>query len=266
MQSGKGHALEDVASAQGMRWVVADGWQQGRGAWGGLVVAAVVRAAQAAEASAGSPGRCVRSVTAQIVAPVVTGEAKVSVQQVRRGSSTSTWTVDVDCAGSTAVSAAVVFGDDRTGEPIPGKPRTAPQAPSWNNVAEVDLPPSVAPAFLQHLRIWPVSGMPYSGEDEDIVMWLSYRTGLFDAASLLAIVDGPWPTPLVRVREPRPMATLSFLATLLVDPQSIDPDAPLLFRAQLLGEMAGYATERRELWTADGRLAVENLQLIAVIR
>ena len=42
--------------------------------------------------------------------------------------------------------------------------------------------------------------------------------------------------------------------------------APLLHRGRMLGLAEGYSTESRELWTPDGRLAVHNSQVIAIIR
>ena len=259
-------ALADAATPHQGRWQVPDGWQQGRGAWGGLVIAAIVRAAGQAEAEAGYGQRPVRSVSAQIVAPVVVGTAHVEASEVRRGSATATWAVSIVSDDATAVHATVVFGDDRSGEPIPHEPPAAVDMPSWEDLAVVDIGPPLAPPFLQHLRMRPVSGLPYTGSVDDIVVWLSYPQGRLDAAAMLALVDGPWPVPLVRITQARPMATLSFMATALIDPAEIDGDQPLLFRSELLGERAGYATERRQLWTPDGRLAVENLQLITIIK
>lgn len=265
MESRTQVALAHAADPRDGRWSVPDGWQQGRGAWGGLVIAALVRAAEAAEAQVGSPGRAVRSVSAQIVAPVLVGDAGVTTREVRRGSSTSTWAVEITVEEATAVSASVVFGDPRRGEPIAHQPGEPPTAPDWSGMAPVELGPPLAPAFLQHLTMRPISGFPYSGSTDDILVWLGYPQGDFDAGSLLGLVDGPWPVPLARITEPRPMATLSFMANLLIDPREVDPAQPLLFCSQMLGEQAGYVTERRQLWTADGRLAVENLQLITII-
>lgn len=259
-------ALAQAAASRDGVWSVPDGWQQGRGAWGGLVVAALVRAAVTAENSSGVAGRPVRSVSAEIVAPVVAGLATIDVREVRRGSSTATWAVEVTSDGQLAVTASVVLGDDRRGVSLGEPTPPAPPVPPWSEVAEVDLAPPLAPPFLQHLRMRPLRGFPYSGSTDDVVAWIGYPSGSFDAAALLALVDGPWPVALVRTREQRPMATLSFLATLLVDPSTVDPSEPLLFASHLIGEHAGYATERRELWTADGRLVVENLQLITLIR
>jgi hypothetical protein len=259
-------ALDQVVISPDGRWVVPDGWQQGRGAWGGLIIAAVVRAAVQAEAEAGFPDRSVRSVSANIVAPVLVGEAQVSVAQVRRGSATATWQVAITQEAQSCAHATVVFGDPRRGDAIAHTAPTPPDVPAWTTVEPVFVGPPLAPPFFQHLSMRPVSGLPYSGSQDEVVAWLSYPRGDMDAAALLALVDGPWPVSLVRITQPRPMATLSFMATALIDPHDIDTTQPLLFSSTLLGVNAGYATEQRRLWTPDGRLAVENLQLITIIK
>lgn len=266
MSSSSQRALDHVDISGDGRWQVRDGWQQGRGAWGGLIVAAVVRAASRAEADAGFPDRAVRSVSVNILAPVLVGEALVNVGQVRRGSATATWQVTITQEDQTAAHATVVFGDPRRGDVIPHSALTPPVVPDWTSVEPVFVGPPLAPPFFSHLSMRPVSGLPYSGSLDDVVAWLSYPEGEWDAASLLALVDGPWPVSLVRISQARPMATLSFMATALVDPRDLDPTQPLLYCSTLLGVNDGYATEQRRLWTPDGRLAVENLQLITIIK
>jgi hypothetical protein len=87
-----------------------------------------------------------------------------------------------------------------------------------------------------------------------------------DAALALGLVDALWPATLVTFSELRPIATLTFAASLLVDPATIDPSQPLLHRGRLVSRREGYATETRELWTPDGRLAVFNTQVMVVIK
>ncbi|MFM7146377.1 MAG: acyl-CoA thioesterase domain-containing protein, partial [Actinomycetales bacterium] len=82
-------------------WRVPAGWEQGRGAWGGLVVGACLEAVQQAGVAAdgaeadGSQARPVRTVTAHLMGPVLAGTANVEVAAVRVGSSMSTWSARV---------------------------------------------------------------------------------------------------------------------------------------------------------------------------
>src|SRR5215468_288736 len=66
---------------------VVDGWRQGRGAFGGLVVGALIRAIELREAD---PARKVRSVTAELPGPLEPGIADIAVESLRRGKNVST--------------------------------------------------------------------------------------------------------------------------------------------------------------------------------
>jgi hypothetical protein len=256
----------DLVDVRDGVWQVPEGWRQGRGAWGGLVVAAAVRAAR----SAGGPQEPpLREVSVHMVGPVPSGAARVACQLVRRGSSTAVWDVSIgSAAGETWAVATVVLGAPRALD-VPGRSVLAmPEVPDWRDMEPLILEPPLAPEFLQHLAVRPVSGYPYSGTGDDVLAWVAPTVPLasYDDATLTGMVDALWPATLVQVETARPMATLSFSATLLVDPATVDAGAPLLHRGRLLAMAEGYATESRELWTADGRLAVHNSQVIAVIR
>jgi hypothetical protein len=251
------------------QWNVPRGWRQGRGAWGGLVVTAVVRAALSVE-----PGpRAVRAVTAQILAPIPSGIVEVEITELRRGSATATWQVRLidPAAAGVAVQAVVVLGDARAlgvDEELSRPDRDA-QMPAVAPWADTDLVPVAAPLgpeFAAHLLYRPISGFPYSGTDDDIACWVSYPQGTMDEAALLGLVDALWPLAVVRLDHVRPMATINFTASLLVDPASLDPGEPILHTSRSMGSYAGYSTEHRQLWSSDGRLLVDNPQVIAIIR
>jgi len=246
-------------------WDVPEGWLQGRGAWGGLVVAAAVRAARAVDPDAPP----LREISVHMVGPVLPGPARVACTLVRRGSATAVWQVAIVSAeGETWAVATVVFGGARALD-VDAHPRlTMPEAPEWSALEPLVLEPPLAPEFLQHLAVRPVGGYPYSGSADDVLGWVAPAVEIdaYDDATLTGMVDALWPAALVQVTTARPMATLSFSATLLVDPASVDARTPLLHRGRMLGMAEGYSTESRELWTADGRLAVHNSQVIAIIR
>ena len=68
-------------------WSVPDGWQQGRGAWGGLPVGAFL---DAAITHVSDPDLAPRSLTAHLLAPVPPGPAEIRLTVLRRGSNTAT--------------------------------------------------------------------------------------------------------------------------------------------------------------------------------
>src|SRR5512140_3761693 len=74
------------------RWRVEfpDSWQQGRGAFGGLVLAAIIRSI---EAELADPARALRTLTAEFCGPARPEPAELAVEVLREGSAVTT----VDC-------------------------------------------------------------------------------------------------------------------------------------------------------------------------
>jgi len=261
----------DITTVIDGSWHVPPGWAQGRGAWGGLGVGMAVRTAEHADRllAQDADARFVREVSVDMLGPVPVGESLVHEAPLRVGSGTSAWRVVVGTEPDVLVSASVVLGRARGGDqPTMVDERLAPpDSPPWADVAAVPLAPPLAPDFTERLEFRPLTGLPYQGRVEDVVCWVRLpEPEPFDAALALGLVDALWPATLVTLSEPRPMATLTFAASLLVDPATIDPAAPLLHRGRLVSRREGYATETRELWTPDGRLAVFNTQVMVVIK
>lgn len=242
-------------------WDIPDGWQQGRGAWGGLVVGALVRAVQAVEPVP------VRSVTAQLMAPARVGPHRVRVEALRRGRSMTTWAVDARTAdGEPVATMTVVTGVARSGDPrLVGATPVVSVVPAAVDVPIAVAEPPAVPVFWQHLELRPISGLPMSGSRPSIDGWVRLREDpVRSAAWLLGLVDSYWPAALATLDHLPPVATVTFCANLLVDPQALDPAEPLAYSAVVDAALDGYASELRRLRTADGRLVVENLQTIAV--
>ena len=254
-------------------WSVPDGWRQGRGAWGGLVIGAMLRAMQACAPDVAP----VRTVSAQISNPVG-GEVEITVQAVRVGSSMTTWHVEVSdrADGQHLAQAALITGDDRgieiaeraisTWRPEPiGQASGSTQ--DWSEVPVLPVRPPIGPEFAAHLEFRPTSGMPLSGSAPCTQGWIRDPLApAWDDVRVLAIVDAWWPSLYVSFSAPRPMATVDFTAHLVGDPATALPGEPLRYSSELLGLHAGYATERRRLWSHSGVLLVESIQSLAIIK
>lgn len=249
----------------GLVWSVPDGWQQGRGAWGGLVVAACVAAVELRE----SPDRPVRAVTVQMAGPVLVGEQRLQVAEVRRGSAMTTWNVDiVDGGGATVVHASIICGAPRDvdAEALAtwGLARMGDQ-PAWTDVPEIPVGPPQGPDFGPHMSFRPLAGIPGSAGKARTRGWISFTDGRpWTAGRALGIVDAWWPGALVASHGMRPLATVMFAATLVLDPCELDTQ-PLFYEGELTAGHDGFTSELRRLWTPDGRLVVENLQSIVII-
>jgi len=258
-------------------WLVPTGWEQGRGAWGGLVVGACLEAVQQAGVAAdgadadGSQARPVRTVTAHLMGPVLAGTANVEVAAVRVGSSMSTWSARVlDDSGDTLAEAMVICGQARAedlGHLASVGTAVPPKVSPWQDCPVIKIEPPLGPAFAAHLEFRPIEGSPMSGSAARVLGWIRLPDqGPWSAVQALSIVDAYWPSMYPTLPGPRPMATVSFSAHLLVDPHDLPAGEPLLFQASMAAARDGFTTETRRLWSADGRLVVENMQSIVVIR
>ncbi len=246
-------------------WVVPAGWEQGRGAFGGLVVAAATRAAMQAEPDA---DRLVRALSCEILAPVTAGHADVSVEALRRGNGVSAYEVRVvqkDASGADEVRAraTVTLAKDRPADrdhQIVSAPTLSPYA----SLERAPLGPPFAPTFTQHLDFRPVGPLPFSGAK------IPTAEGYISAPSAsswgppewLALVDSYWPTLMVLETGPRPLVTLTFHAQLL----DVPAPGPFSYRGRAMAAKSGFLSELRELFDAEGRLIVSNVQAIAVVK
>lgn len=243
---------------------VPDRWQQGRGAFGGLVLAMLARAG---EATVADPGRPLRTLTGEIVGPTVPGPAEVAVEVLRAGTGATTVAARLVQQGAVQCHAVIVFGKARATADAP--PTIAPpERPAFEGVPVAPVGPPMAPVFAQHVEFRPTGPLPFSGgADPRVEGWVRFRRpGVRrDGAWLVAMADTYWPTILVAARGPRPAATLTFAFQALDDPSGLAPDAPLYYRGRLLAARDGYATESRELWDERGRLLALNQQTFVVM-
>lgn len=260
--------LVDVTSPRSLgdgvfSWTVPAGWGQGRGAYGGLVLAALVRALEH-----GAPeGMPLRTLTATLCGPSLVGEARITVRLLRQGSGTWVAQADLTQGEELRVHAVGIFGkrrvDDGTFDDLAGN------VPDPAAYPEVPIEPPLAPEFSQHYAFRLVAGFPFSGSTER-------STRAFvrckapgeprDAAFIAAHADACWPTVLVTQTRPRPTATISFTLDLVGDLDGLDPDAPLLHEATCTEGRDGYLVEHRTLRGVDGRIVARNTQTFVLIK
>lgn len=252
----------EASRADGSVWTVPDGWQQGRGAFGGLTLAALARAAAAETDVAERP---LRSVTAEIPGAVLAGAAGVEVAALRHGRGLSSLAAHVEQRGEIVAHAVASFGKPRAQDADRfDAPRPAPPA-----FADVPVVPDAAlgPPFTRHFEFRIVRGVPLSGaRDAACEGWVRLRApgDVPRWAALLALVDAWFPSAAPTLTEWRPVGTISFAAHLFDAEWS--PGEPLFHRSRLIGSQGGYFCEARELWTPRGALLVVNQQTVAWIK
>ena len=241
---------------------VADGWQQGRGAFGGLVLGALLRAVEACEPD---PARRLRSLTGEIVAPVLVGEAHIAVEPVRLGSGVSTWSATLRQDGETRAQVSAVLGRTR-----PVDHRWAPAPPAmaaWRDVPSFPVA-GPGPTFAQYFEYRNSGPLPFSSAAEPAAEGFIRPRGrvTWDAATVVATADAWWPASLAIESAPRPTATVAFTLQLFAPDPPAAPDAPLFHRARAVAAEEGFQMESRELWTPQGGLVALNQQTFVWIK
>jgi hypothetical protein len=239
---------------------IPEGWQQGRGLFGGLTLGAL---AKAASATLGAGDRPLRTLTAEIPGVVAAGPAQVSTQRLREGHSLST--VAAQLAQGDSVVAHAVFNFGKTRD-VAFDRTPAAAIPAFDDSRPSDLGP-FGPTFAHHFEYRILEGKPFSGDARAITEgWVRLREPgeVPPWIALIAMVDAWFPSAMPAFTSPRPFGTISFAAHLF--DRGWQPHEPLFHRSRLLGSQQGYFAELRELFTSGGELCAVNQQTMAIIK
>lgn len=240
-----------------------EGWLQGRGLFGGLSMGAMTRTLETF-----TPGRPLRSLTAEIFAPIAPGISELVLTTLREGSAVTTVSARLEQNGEVMAHAVGVLGKAR----ISDRERTEVEAPKpapWVDVETVAVQPPLGPDFARNWEFRPTGFMPFSGGSEAKAEgWVRplAASSIRDAGFLAASADAWWPTMFAIEEMPRPTATIAFTFQPFVNFEGFDPNAPLFHRARLAAASDGYCVEFRELWSETGKLLALNQQTFVVIK
>ena len=144
------------------RWFSFDvpvGWAQGRGAFGGLVLGAMLRAMQASEPAT---ERRLRSLAGELVGPVVPGASTIEVVVLRRGNGVSTLEALLRQGGEVLARATAVLGKSRDIDRRWSPPDRAAATP-WIDVVPVPVGLPFVPEFSRHFEYRITGPAPFSG-------------------------------------------------------------------------------------------------------
>ncbi len=246
---------------------VPDGWQQGRGAFGGLVLAALARAVEMSEPE---KDRTLRSFNGEIAGPVLPGEAMIEVTELRRGNGLSAYNATMLQQGQGLVRGSAVLARPRnTTDPF-RLHMPVPAPPPWADVPVIPLESApFVPTFSRHLEFRVMGPLPFSGAKDPVGEgWIRIKRtpAALGGPEIVALADAWWPAALATSPIPRPMGTVAFGLQHFPPKAPLDPAAPLYYRGRVVAEQDGYLVEMRELWSPEGRLVALNQQTIAWIR
>ena len=247
-------------------WDVPAGWRQGRGAFGGLVLAAMLRTAMHAAAA---PAHPLRSLTGELVGAVEAGPAMLTAELLRAGQGLTAIAVRLEQASEVRAYVVALFGRVRdTGVAFSQLPPS--DVPSRQAVPVLPVIAPIGPEFAQYMEYAPVGPLPFTGAEDAVgggFVRAKVAGNVFDAPYLVGLADAYWPTLVAKLTAPRPIATVSFSFQLLADCAKLDAAAAVYVRARALAATDGYVTELRELYSENGeRLLALNEQVFAVIK
>jgi len=190
--------------------VIPDEWQQGRGAFGGLVLGMLLRAILRLEPDA---QRAARTLVGDISGPVLPGPADIQVRELRRGSNQSNFVAELAQGGAVLAVGSAVLSKARPSTRQFTK-ATPPPAEDWQSSPLLPFAPPLGPPFAQHYEYrlagpWPFSGHPVP----ELGGWVREQTLLsrLDAPALIGRLDAWFPTLFVIESQPRPCATVQFM-------------------------------------------------------
>lgn len=246
-------------------FLVPDGWQQGRGAFGGLIVAMLVRAIEGFVPHA---GRRIRSITVELCGPTQPGTARIRLEMLRDGTGVSTVAARLVQNDEVQAHAVAVVGKDRVGD-FDFRDVQPPQKQVCQDAPVIPVQPPVGPHFARFIEFRSTGRPPFTGGTQrGVDGWIRPRAAASraDAAWVGLCMDAFWPVAFSIATAPRPMATIAFTMQWIADPTTLDPTVPLQYRARTVDTTNGYCVEFRELWSEAGELVALNQQTIAVIR
>lgn len=245
---------------------IADGWQQGSGAFGGLVLGCLARAIEACEPE---PERVLRSLMGELSAPVLAGAATIRVRAVRRGSGVSTFRATLVQDGEERAGATAILGRARAPLGVPWAP-APPEMPPFASAPIAPVGPPLGPEFCRFFEFRPTGLLPFSGGTEPSAAgWvrpLRCSAPSLGVPEILAMADTWWPSAFTIESGPRRVATVAFAFQFFPPKTPLLPSEALFHRGSTRGARDGFVVENRELWTAAGDLVALNPQTLVWIR
>lgn len=246
---------------------ISEGWYQGRGAFGGLIVALIVRAI---EALVGDDGRHLRTLTCHFCAPAVAGALRIEVEVARSSSSVTHLSARVTQAGGVVAIATATRARARE-IGLSYDDRRPPTAAPPEEIAPLDLS-AFGPPFTRELEHRFAFGTPPFSKSSSAHFggWVRHReAGPLDAALAAAYADAWPPAFFARVDRPRDAATVAITYYFFTDfPPEIEAEAgdSLLVTVRSDVLLGGYAGQEHEVWTRAGTLVALVTQLMAIVR
>ncbi|MCK6509586.1 thioesterase family protein [Myxococcota bacterium] len=245
---------------EGWRFVVPEGWMQGRSIFGGFTAAAL--------AALGyrhiDADRVLRTMNIQLTHPTVPGEAQGQITILREGKNTTFAQAQLFQNGQITATASLIFTKPReTSKPVLPSLRWSPiTEPPPEQLDDLPYLPEIFPEFTQHFAMrWAQGSPPFSSAQEaSFSGYCRFRKPAGDAEALLGLLDA-WPCPSFSIVDRPIMAsTVTWTAHLLAIPT--DFDGWFAFTYETVAGEGGFHTAVGRLHDPQGNLVGWTEQLV----
>ncbi len=239
---------------------VPSAWMQGRALFGGAPFAVAARAAAALV----PVDRPLRSFQGAFVGPV-TGPAAPQAEVIREGRSYTSVRSSIVQDGTARCELLLTYGADRPGTielPVPTRVLASP-----DGLGSMPFIEGVMPNFVRFFDLrWVTGHPPFSGASAaGFEGWCAHRTDPGDPVSaILGLIDA-WPSPaLALMTAPAPASSVTWGLNLVCVPDRVAAGEFFYFEAAVSAVTGGHAHCTGRLWSPEGKLVAESMQLVAV--
>lgn len=237
------------------------GWTQGRTIFGGYTAAAA-----AVLACSHLPEYKLRTMQAQLLAPIVAEVVNGELIVLRRGRTMAFCEVRIHQDNALRAVFSYAFANARESIAVPGP--AAPEFQAPEKALELPYLEGLTPEFTKHLEYrFCEGGIPFRGGDEasfgGYVRFRKSAESPMTISELIAMLD-TWPCPtLCLLNRPVPGSTATWTAHLIEAPKTSASDY-YKFRYRTLAAKDGFSTVLGQLWDQSGKLVAFSEQTSVV--
>ena len=242
-------------------------WLQGRGAFGGLLAAGLLRSMAALI----SPGRAPRTLHVHYCASATAGPLQAEVTLEREGATMTTTSVRARQDGKLVTLASATFAQPTSKPDATARWRDAPmpEVPRPAAVLPMPIDSPKMPAFAQFFEYrFCIGARPYSASTLPARTggWVRLReSSSIDAFTVAALIDSYPPAVLQRLDTARMSASVNLTVDFHLVSSSLPPDAQFLLAGSSRVGDGGTTDEQQDLFSEDGVLVASCRQLIVLL-
>ena len=255
-------ALEPIGEGR-FRGATHPGWGNMVGPFGGITAATLLNAAWIHPARLGDPV----ALTVNFAGPVAEGAFEVDAQAVRTNRSTQHWSIALRQSGTVAATATAVFAARR--DTWAASELDMPQVPPAGQVPVAPPRRGVTWSNRYEMRFvdggWPDLHRDEPLPDSATALWIrDLPERVLDARSLVALCDAFYPRIFRRRQRFTPAGTVSMTTYFHADAAALAACGarPVLGCARGLRFVQGFHDQRAEMWSDDGLLLADSVQVV----